>query len=276
LFAIALLSLVPLSAWAQAHARTTADAGCVGVESSQENDPAFALTLANFSGTGTEETCPPSDPRVGLALFSAGVSAADLRVGQLSVYGEATGAPAPDSYDHLVAGYGMATIQDTITVSGPSPTFSTQATISLHVEGDIQGYGWVFATIVVGGSLQRFSCVHTYPFGCTVGGPLIPAGPFSFDLTLDAPVSSSSPTLGLYTGMSANAINAGVADASSTATLSIQLPAGYSYTSGSGVLLVPEPSTFSLAIGAGSGLFGLFAYASATPRARAKGRRIAS
>jgi hypothetical protein len=46
--------------------------------------------------------------------------------------------------------------------------------------------------------------------------------------------------------MSANAINEGIADASSTATLSIRLPAGYSFTSGSGVLLVPEPPPLAL------------------------------
>jgi len=236
----------PASVWATSYADATAGAlaGCVGGEGHADSGSVSALTLASFSGTGDTSTCHPLDPRVGLSLSAGGVAAANLRTGELTAYGQASGAADPNSVTQLVAGYGSATFGDTITVWGPSSSFSTTATIGLHIEGSIQGYGWVFATLGVG-SAQRFRCIQTY--GCSVGGATsIPPGPFSFDVTFDAPVSSSSPTLSFWAGMSANAINEGIADASSTATLSIRLPPGYSFTSGSGVLLVSEPSLLSL------------------------------
>jgi hypothetical protein len=226
-----------------ADASAGALAGCIGADGYADSGSVSALAIASFSGTGDTSTCHPLDPRFGLSVVAGGVAAANLRTGELAVYGEASGASDPNAVAQLVAGYGTASFGDTITVSGPSSSFSTIATIGLHVEGSFQGYAWVFASLTVG-SVNRSLCIQTY--GCSISATSIPPGPFSFDIMVDAPVSSSSPTLSLRAGMSANAINEGIADASSTATLSIRLPAGYSFTSGSGVLLVPEPPPLAL------------------------------
>jgi PEP-CTERM motif len=259
---VALCALAPraASAYSAAHAIASASASCGPGDSGNdlsEASPYFAQTVAGASGGSSDPlVCNPSSPGFGVPSFAGALAAANLRTGELRAYADAS----PGGSIVLSQSAGIARIWDTVTVLGPFQPFSTVARITLHVEGTLTGSAAVNASLqVVGTSTRSDYCVISYSSSFTCPGGVSPQGAFSYDVVMDVPVFSSSPTFQLYTEMNASAINPGVADASSTATLSIQfLHAGFTFTSGSGVLLVPEPSTLALAA---TGLAGLALYA---------------
>lgn len=239
-----------------AYANSVAGARCLGSDTYGYSDPQFALTLASIAGTPSDPmTCNPIDPVFGKSVFAGAVAAADLRTGEISVSGEANGGGDPFSYNPttvtiLASGSGIGHLVDVVTVVGGSGSFSFNAQVVLHVEGTLTGYSMSASSLVVGGN-QVSQCVGTYLTSCH---PVSAEGPFSYDLVLNVPVSNGNPIFDFTAALTASGVNDGVADASSTASLSIILPAGFSFTSESGVLLVPEPAQVSLLATVGLGL----------------------
>jgi hypothetical protein len=274
--ALVLVASIPRSAWAAAAVYGGAGAQCAGgSEGFNESGPYSALGLATVSGTVDAEQCfiDPEHPANGLSLSAGATAFASLYTGELSVVAIANGAGSlPLEPPLWTQGDGTAVLNDVVIVSAFEDPFSTIAGLVLRVEGTITGFGHVAAYLIRAPSETR-GCVSTIPPGCAclpsdqgcTPGVTTP-GPFSFELRLGAPVSSASPSFPLQASLVATAVHEGLADAGSTATLSIELPDGYTFTSESGVLLAPEPSATSLAVVA------LAALAARTAPVRRRGR----
>jgi hypothetical protein len=243
---------------AEASSLCSAYARCVRPD---ENDldslsgPEYAIRFASVTGPADQEACPAPHPAFGLTYVSGTAAAANLRTGDLSAVSEVTGAGSVSPLESALANAsGDGRLFDLVTIHGPEPTFATQIPLKLHVEGELSGWAGVHATLQADPLgpppfQSADGCAGTYAQSCS---NVVGEAPFSFDLLLNVPVSTANPTFSVFVGLNASAVNAGKADAGSTATLTIELPDGFTFTSASGVLLAPEPSAGALAVAAAS------------------------
>lgn len=247
------LGAAPTLAVSQVFAYSNASAGCAQDSYQEVHDtPPFsdALTLASASG-GFDGICSGFN-YPGYAGFAGSVASASLRRGEMSAYALASGGPISGASIRLSVAVGGARLIDTLTIVGPTSSFSTTVRVGLRVDGNLAGMSGSFGSLTIGG-VQRFGCFSTLQSATTCSS-YVAAGPFAYDVFFDVPVSSTSPSFYFTANLNASAVEDGEADASSTAALYLQLPAGYSFTSDSGILLVAEPSVLALL---GAGLAGI-------------------
>jgi hypothetical protein len=261
----ALIATVVTPASVQAFsAEVRADAGvCGGVG---DND----IVVGSFSATAeatSAGTCTRF-PAQGAFLAAVGAGTASLATGHLTAFAGAVG------FDSLggaagccvAAASGRADLFDVITIHGPAPVFATTAELHLVVDGDTSGFSSAQAYISLNdgllfGPASVFQTRCKGGFGCVDNSVPSTAGSFAFDIVMNVPVSSGSPSFAFRSGIFAQAVNEGDADIRGSGQLSLVLPAGFTFTSQSGVLLsgssdVPEPSSLLLLL-CGAGTLGL-------------------
>ena len=220
-------------------------------------------------------TCPNPGSSGTFATATADASA-NQASGQLRVAVQA------DGNARAVASAGFGDLLTIIPTSGFSDS-SFQIAVQMVLSGSITG------NAVAGGMIQLTSALGNVQVGgdagtgmCTAvpsvcGLSPTPAGSQTQILTAYIDILTSSPFLFIQDRLSAavNCINsnclqdqAGIADFSHTAQLSLILPAGFTFTSDSGVFLsdintgpgqtVPEPPTYAMLL-TGLGLLGFTA-----------------
>jgi hypothetical protein len=243
------LGAAPALAFSEVYAYANATAGCAQDSYQEYQDTApFSDALVLASASGAFDGICSGFNYPGYTGFAGSVASASLRRGELSAYALASGGPIAGASIRLSVAVGGGRLRDTVTILGPTASFSTTVRVGLRVDGNLAGMSASFGSLVIGG-VQRIGCFSTDQSATTCSSYVAP-GPFAYDVFFDVPVSSTSPSFLFTMNLNASAVEDGEADASSTAALYLQLPAGYSFTSDSGLLLVAEPSVLAL-FGAG-------------------------